>query len=81
MKTPRTQPNPEACLRVRIFVEALKQAAALLPDDRVVAEHLGDALLRQGQIEEARKQYRRALTLEPGNLDLQQKIDALEKKP
>jgi predicted negative regulator of RcsB-dependent stress response len=46
-----------------------------------VAEHLGDALLRQGQIEEARKQYRGALTLEPGNLDLQQKIDALEKKP
>jgi tetratricopeptide (TPR) repeat protein len=47
--------------RIPEAVDYLERAARLLPEDATVLEHLGDALLAQGDREGARAAYRRAL--------------------
>ena len=64
------QGNPKAAL------ETLRQAAERIdPPDPVVFEHLGDVHQSLGQREEALTQWRKALSMEPENAAVRQKID------
>ncbi len=56
----------------------LERAARLVPDDAVVAEHLGDVYRRLGESRRARSQYRRALDLDGDNREqVRQKLERL----
>ena len=60
-------------------VEELERAAKIMPQDGTVAEHLGDAYLKQKRPADALRTYRRALTLENANItELRKKIKNLE---
>jgi len=60
-------------------VEELERAAKLMPQDGIVAEHLGDAYLKSKRPGEALRTYRRALGLENANVqELRRKIKSLE---
>jgi predicted TPR repeat methyltransferase len=53
----------------------------MVPDDPVIAEHLGDVYARSGQLDQAAKAYRRALRLGPEDeKELRRKIEDLRKK-
>ncbi|MFQ6017340.1 MAG: tetratricopeptide repeat protein [Kiloniellaceae bacterium] len=56
-------------------VKFLEQAVELRPQDPVINDHLGDAYWRVGRRQEARFQWRRALSLGPEE-DLMPKIEA-----
>jgi len=58
-------------------IKYLREAAALLPDDPTVLEHLGDASAKSGQKKEAVEAYKKALQLNPTNQGLQKKIEQL----
>ncbi len=61
-------------------VVQLERAHRLMPRDATVAEHLGDAYVKQGRYRAALRIYRRALGLEDANLVvLHQKIRQTEK--
>jgi len=66
-----------------LAIKYLKEAADALPVDATIAEHLGDAYAKAGMLREAIDIYKKALKLNPGNNDLQKKIDGLikEKRP
>jgi tetratricopeptide (TPR) repeat protein len=66
--------------RVDLAIQYLKEASNALPNDATIAEHLGDAYTKAGKISEAIEIYQRALKLNPGNNELQKKIDGLLKK-
>jgi tetratricopeptide (TPR) repeat protein len=44
-------------------------------DDAVLRDHLGDAYLLKGDVTRARKEWQRALRLDPDMPGLQQKLD------
>lgn len=52
----------------------LKKAATFLDSDPVIFEHLGDVYKALGNREEARKQYNRALELDPNSISLEEKM-------
>lgn len=59
----------------------LLNAAALIPDDPTIQEHLGDLFARTGDLERAMERYRQALELEPEDEDLlRSKMRELEEK-
>jgi len=61
----------------------LNDAAAILPRDATVHEHLGDVLAKRGETSRALTLYRAALTLDPESKDeakLRSKIAELEKQ-
>jgi tetratricopeptide (TPR) repeat protein len=66
--------------RVDLAIKYLKEALDALPNDATIAEHLGDAYTKAGRNSEAIEMYRRALKLNPGNNDLQKKVDVLLKE-
>ena len=66
--------------RVDLAIKYLKEASDALPNDATIAEHLGDAYTKAGRNSEAIEIYRRALKLNPGNNDLQKKVDGLLKE-
>jgi tetratricopeptide (TPR) repeat protein len=63
-----------------LAIKYLKEATAIMPDDPLIAEHLGDALAKKGAIEEAIEAYRRALKLNPKMDGVSAKIEKLLKK-
>jgi tetratricopeptide (TPR) repeat protein len=56
---------------------ALERAAAEMPTDPVVLEHLGDLYRALGLTGEAHEAYQRALKFDPANLELQQRLDSV----
>jgi len=58
-------------------VRYLKEAAAILPEDPAIADHLGDACEKAGRPGEALAQYEKALKLKPDMKGLKEKIDNL----
>jgi len=62
-------------------VRYLREAALAVPDDPTIAEHLGDALAKAGDREEALSAYRKALKLNPSSTDLPRKIRELGGNP
>ena len=52
----------------------LKKAAALLDNDAVIYEHLGDVYKALGDINEAKSSYRRALDLDPTSKSIEEKL-------
>lgn len=50
-------------------VTHLTQAAGLNPSDASVQANLGEALLRQGKLDEASKAFEKAMTLDPNRQD------------
>jgi tetratricopeptide (TPR) repeat protein len=70
------------CFRQNKFAEAiqyLKEAAAGLPQDTTIAEHLGDAYAESGKIDEARAIYLQVMKLDPGHKTVPRKIEKLKK--
>jgi tetratricopeptide (TPR) repeat protein len=65
--------------RLDLAIKYLKEALNAVPNDATIAEHLGDAYTKAGKVSEAIEMYRQALRLNPGNNDLQKKIDELIK--
>ena len=63
-----------------LAIKYLKEASAIIPDDPLIAEHLGDALAKKGMIEEALETYRRALKLNPKLVGISAKIEKLLKE-
>jgi len=63
--------------RMEQAIRYLKEASSRIPDDPSIAEHLGDAFRKAGQIQEARQAYERALKLAPENSSLRKKIEQL----
>jgi tetratricopeptide (TPR) repeat protein len=60
-------------------VKELERAYHLLSTDSTVAEHLGDAYLRQNRLQDALRMYKKAMYLEnPDIRRLRQKIESLE---
>ena len=59
-------------------IKYLREAAAALPDDPTIAEHLGDAYARAGRVEEAIEVFMRVLKAHPDNKSVQEKIDKLK---
>jgi tetratricopeptide (TPR) repeat protein len=57
---------------------AFLKALQLDSENLLVLKNLGDILFQQGELEEALKHYRRALELDPRNVDIQQVVDKLE---
>ena len=69
------------CFRQKKLVEAiqyLKEAAAGLPQDPTIAEHLGDVYVESGQIEAAREMYLQVMKLDTGHKTVPQKIEKLK---
>ncbi|MEO8380378.1 MAG: tetratricopeptide repeat protein [Acidobacteriota bacterium] len=61
----------------------LTDATSLLPRDATVHEHLGDVLVKRGEMERALRSYRTALSLDPEGKEgekIRSKIAELEKK-
>ncbi|MBL4806665.1 MAG: tetratricopeptide repeat protein [Rhodobacteraceae bacterium] len=58
-------------------VPVMENAAALMPVDAVVNDHLGDVLWMVGRKREARFQWRRALSFDPDEIDLERIRDKL----
>ena len=56
-------------------LENLLKAQESIDDDPVVFEHLGDVYWDLGQLGRARSAWNRALELDPGNQDIQRKLD------
>ncbi len=52
----------------------LLEAAQRSPDQAVIHEHLGDLYQQEGRIEQARDRWRRALELNPGDQNIQRKL-------
>jgi len=52
----------------------LKKAAGLLDDDAVIYEHLGDVYKALGDLNEAERNYRRALELDPDSIIIEEKL-------
>lgn len=52
----------------------LKKAVDLLNDDAVIYEHLGDVYKAMGNRAEAERSYRRALELDPGSINIEEKL-------
>ena len=65
--------------RLDLAIKYLKEALNAVPNDATIAEHLGDAYTKAGKVSEAIEMYRQALRLNPGNNDLQKKINELIK--
>jgi len=63
--------------RYKEALETLLAALREMPDDPVIHEHLGDLHVALGEPDKARSYYRKALDIEPDNVPLQQKIEAL----
>ena len=63
-----------------LAIKYLKEASAIIPDDPLIAEHLGDALAKKGMIEEALETYQRALKLNPKLVGISAKIEKLLKE-
>ena len=53
----------------------LRRALELINTDAVVFEHYGDVLADLGRLEEAREHWQRALSLDPDNTSLQDKLN------
>lgn len=69
------------CFRQNKLPEAikyLKEAAAGLPQDTTIAEHLGDAYVESGQLEAARDIYLQIMKLDPDHKTVPQKIKKLQ---
>ncbi len=66
--------------RVDLAIKYLTEALNTLPNDATIAEHLGDAYTKAGRTGEAIETYRRALKLNPGNNNLQKKVEGLLKE-
>jgi Flp pilus assembly protein TadD len=58
-------------------VRSLEQAAALLPHDAMTHYNFGLALICAGDYDRAEQEVRRAVELDPGNAQMQTKLDAL----
>ena len=57
-------------------VQHLERAVELRPLDPIISDHLGDAYWKVGREHEARFQWRRALSLDPGK----EEVDRIEVK-
>jgi len=57
-----------------LALSELKKAADLLNDDAVVYEHLGDVYKAMGDIDSARRNYHRALEIDPNNINIEEKL-------
>jgi len=64
--------------RINEAISSLQEAAAALPEDAAIAEHLGDAYAKAGQRDKALDVYRKALKLNSGSDSLRRKIDDLQ---
>ncbi len=64
--------------RFESAVKELERAAALLSNDVVVGEHLGDAYLAAGRIEDAQRIYSEVLADHPTNTTISDKLEALD---
>ncbi|MFA5145558.1 MAG: tetratricopeptide repeat protein [Candidatus Omnitrophota bacterium] len=63
------------------FKEALKELekASSLLEDPVIYDHLGDAQVKAGEIEKAKQSWQKSLKLDPGQKDVKEKLDKLNK--
>lgn len=69
------------CFRQNKLAEAikyLKEAAAGLPQDATIAEHLGDVYAESGEIEAAREIYLQVMKLFPDHKTVPEKIEKLK---
>ena len=69
--------------RLGRLIEALKvieEASLELSEDAVIFEHLGEIHLALSNTEQARAAFEKALQLQPDNLDLRGKLEALADK-
>jgi len=58
-------------------VEYLEYAARLLDDDPTIFDHLGEAYLKLGQVDQAEAAWHRALELDPELEDIKRKLESL----
>lgn len=63
-----------------LAIKHLREASTRLPEDPLIAEHLGDALAKEKLIKEALDAYRRALKLNPKLEGVAAKIEKLRKE-
>jgi tetratricopeptide (TPR) repeat protein len=57
-----------------VALTELKKAVALLDDDAVIYEHLGDVYKAMGDMTEAERHYRRALEIDPESIVIEEKL-------
>ncbi|MBP1720093.1 MAG: tetratricopeptide repeat protein [Deltaproteobacteria bacterium] len=65
-------------------IAELEKAHKLAPEDPVIAEHLGDAYLKNQQGDKAVQMYERSLQLDPKKTEVAEKLKKLhreKKKP
>ena len=61
-------------------VEELERAAAIVGNDPVILEHLGDAYTAVGRYREALDSYEKSKSIEDGREEIERKIDATRQK-
>ena len=70
--------------RLEEALKTLLNAIVLLEeqgvDDPVIREHLGDVYYRQGNLQEAQRQWQKSLSLDPEREEVKAKIENLEKE-
>jgi len=57
-----------------LALSELKKAVDLLNNDAVIYEHLGDVYKAMGNRAEAERNYRRALEIDPGSINIEEKL-------
>jgi Tfp pilus assembly protein PilF len=64
--------------KIKEAIKELERATTLL-DDPVIYDHLGDACLKAGDVDNARENWQKSLKLGPGQNKVKEKLDELKK--
>ena len=76
MSSSTIESDPPGCPLPAWAIVQFERAASVLDTDPVVFDHLGEAYFKRHEFEKARKNWERALTLEP-NDKIQSKLHQL----